>query len=200
MGPAQFMPGTWASYGRDYDGDGRVDVNSIGDAVMAQGHYMCTIADTIDGWIGDGGVVSAPNGRTELYLAGYNAGEGAVLNSGGIPYRAHRLRGPDPPPLRRQDHRLRTAVPGDGQPVKEGTPVRITRVTVAAVCTAAAVAVAGCGSIDPAGEQHVYEGSDDHQVIEPLSPQQIDADDTAITAMQMILSWQPAIDESKTDA
>lgn len=84
MGPAQFMPGTWASYGRDYDGDGRVDVNSIGDAVMAQGHYMCTIADTIDGWIDDG-TVSAPNGRTELYLAGYNAGEGAVLNSGGFP-------------------------------------------------------------------------------------------------------------------
>ncbi|MCW3471838.1 M23 family metallopeptidase [Rhodococcus pyridinivorans] len=84
MGPAQFMPGTWASYGQDYDGDGRVDVNSIGDAVMAQGHYMCTIASTIDGWIDDG-VVSAPNGRTELYLAGYNAGEGAVLNSGGFP-------------------------------------------------------------------------------------------------------------------
>ena len=84
MGPAQFMPGTWASYGQDYDGDGRVDVNSIGDAVMAQGHYMCTIAATIDGWIDDG-TVSAPNGRTELYLASYNAGEGAVLNSGGFP-------------------------------------------------------------------------------------------------------------------
>lgn len=83
--------------------------------------------------------------------------------------------------------------------MKEGKPVRITRVTIAAVCTAAAVAVAGCGS-DTAEEHHVHEGSDDHQVIEPLSPQQIDADDTAITAMQMILSWQPAIDESKTDA
>lgn len=83
--------------------------------------------------------------------------------------------------------------------MKEGKPVQITRVTVAAVCTAAAVAVAGCGS-DTAEEHHVHEGSDDHQVIEPLSPQQIDADDTAITAMQMILSWQPTIDDSKTDA
>ncbi|NCL75592.1 peptidoglycan DD-metalloendopeptidase family protein [Rhodococcus sp. YH1] len=83
-GPAQFMPGTWASYGQDYDGDGTVDPNSIGDAVMAQGHYMCTIAATVDGAIADG-VVSAPNGRTELYLAGYNAGEGAVLASGGFP-------------------------------------------------------------------------------------------------------------------
>jgi hypothetical protein len=83
--------------------------------------------------------------------------------------------------------------------MKEGKPVRITRVTVAAVCTAAAVALAGCGS-NTAEEHHVHQGSDDHQVIEPLSPQQIDADDTAITAMQMVLSWQPAIDESKSDA
>ncbi len=82
----------------------------------------------------------------------------------------------------------------------KGPAVRIARGTIAAVCTAAAVAVAGCGSIDPAGEQHVHEGSDDHQMIEPLSPQQIDADQTAITAMQMVLSWQPAIDESKADA
>ncbi|MFF0284079.1 hypothetical protein ACFYSW_27605 [Rhodococcus aetherivorans] len=76
--------------------------------------------------------------------------------------------------------------------------MRITRITVAAVCTAAAVALAGCGSVT--SDQHVHEGSDDHQVIEPLSPQRIDADQTAITALQMILSWQPALDESKADA
>ncbi|MFW0873011.1 peptidoglycan DD-metalloendopeptidase family protein [Rhodococcoides corynebacterioides] len=84
QGPAQFMPGTWASYGQDYDGNGVVDVGSIGDSVVAQGHYMCTIAGVIDGAIADGRV-SAPNGPTELYLAGYNAGEGAVLSSGGFP-------------------------------------------------------------------------------------------------------------------
>lgn len=76
--------------------------------------------------------------------------------------------------------------------------MRITRITVAAVCTAAAAFLAGCGNTT--SEQHVQEGSDDHQVIEPLSPQQIDADDTASTAMGMVLSWQPAIDESKADA
>jgi len=81
----------------------------------------------------------------------------------------------------------------------KGPAVRIARGTIAAVCTAAAIALAGCGS-DTAEEHHTHEGSDDHQMIEPLSPQQIDADDTAITAMQMVLSWQPAIDESKTDA
>ncbi|UIR39710.1 hypothetical protein LZP97_26370 (plasmid) [Rhodococcus sp. DMF-1] len=77
--------------------------------------------------------------------------------------------------------------------------MQITRITVAAVCTAAAAFLAGCGS-DTTSNQHVHEGSDDHHVIEPLSPQQIDADDTATTAMQMVLSWQPAIDESKADA
>ncbi|WKK14694.1 hypothetical protein QYN14_26360 (plasmid) [Rhodococcus ruber] len=77
--------------------------------------------------------------------------------------------------------------------------MRITRITIAAVYTAAAVALAGCGSDTP-DDQHTPAGSDDHQVIEPLSPQQIDADQTAITAMGMILSWQPAVDESKTDA
>lgn len=77
--------------------------------------------------------------------------------------------------------------------------MQITRITVAAVCTAAAAFLAGCGSDTVAG-QHVHEGSDDHQVLEPLSPQQIDAEQTALTAMGMILSWQPAIDEGKADA
>ncbi|MGV9949833.1 hypothetical protein [Rhodococcus aetherivorans] len=77
--------------------------------------------------------------------------------------------------------------------------MQITRITVAAVCTAAAVTLAGCGS-DTTADQHVHEGSDDHQVLEPLSPQQLDADQTASTAMGMVLSWQPAIDESKADA
>lgn len=78
--------------------------------------------------------------------------------------------------------------------------MRIGRAPLASVCTAAAVALGGCGSSDPAGEPHTHQGSDDHHATEPLSPQQIDADQTAITAMGMILSWQPAIDESKTDA
>ena len=84
--------------------------------------------------------------------------------------------------------------------MKEGKPVQITRVSVAAVCTAAAVALAGCGSDTSSSDRHGHQGSDAHEVIEPLSPQQIGANDTAITAMGMILSWQPAIDDSKTDA
>lgn len=59
-------------------------------------------------------------------------------------------------------------------------------------------ALAGCGRDTGTSDQHVHDGGDDHEVIEPLSPRQIDADQTAVTAMQMILSWQPAVDESKT--
>ncbi|MEU6191702.1 M23 family metallopeptidase [Nocardia sp. NPDC047038] len=84
QGPAQFMPGTWATYGADDDGNGQASPFDIGDAIMAQGRYMCAIAATVDTWI-DEGKVHAPHGRTELYLAAYNAGEGAVLASGGFP-------------------------------------------------------------------------------------------------------------------
>lgn len=76
--------------------------------------------------------------------------------------------------------------------------MRIQRTAAAVTLTAAAaIALAGCGS-DSGDAPHT--GTDDHAAINPLSPQEIDADQTAITAMQMILSWQPAIDASKGDA
>ena len=84
QGPAQFMPGTWPGYGRDDDGNGTVSPFDIGDAVMAQGRFMCEIAAQVDGWIA-AGKVAAPHGVTELYLAGYNAGPGAVRSNGGFP-------------------------------------------------------------------------------------------------------------------
>ncbi|WP_182348751.1 peptidoglycan DD-metalloendopeptidase family protein [Tomitella gaofuii] len=91
QGISQFMPATWAAYGAKVDETGQVvgppgsgDPSDPGDAIMAQGRYMCVIADQIDAWI-DQGTVTAPNGPAELYLAAYNAGEGAVLASGGFP-------------------------------------------------------------------------------------------------------------------
>lgn len=40
-GLSQFMPGTWPSWGRDDDGNGRVSPFDPGDAIMAQGRFMC---------------------------------------------------------------------------------------------------------------------------------------------------------------
>lgn len=86
QGPAQFMPGTWPSWGKDDDKNGRVDPTDIGDAVMAQGRYMCAIAKNIDAAVASGRVKDDyPGGKPALYLAGYNAGEGAVIDAGGMP-------------------------------------------------------------------------------------------------------------------
>lgn len=84
MGIAQFMPGTWPGYAADDDGTGNVNAWNPADAIMAQGRYMCHIAAAVDGWITAGSVSDVPD-RRELYLAAYNAGEGAVLSSGGFP-------------------------------------------------------------------------------------------------------------------
>ncbi|APS22195.1 lytic transglycosylase [Streptomyces sp. Tue 6075] len=41
VGPMQFIPSTWASWGQDANGDGRKDPNNIFDAALAAGRYLC---------------------------------------------------------------------------------------------------------------------------------------------------------------
>ncbi|MFD0649545.1 lytic transglycosylase domain-containing protein [Streptomyces malaysiensis subsp. malaysiensis] len=41
VGPMQFIPSTWASWGRDGNGDGERDPNNIYDAALAAGSYLC---------------------------------------------------------------------------------------------------------------------------------------------------------------
>ncbi|MER5984442.1 lytic murein transglycosylase [Streptomyces sp. NPDC001787] len=41
VGPMQFIPSTWAHWGKDGNGDGRKDPNNIFDAALAAGHYLC---------------------------------------------------------------------------------------------------------------------------------------------------------------
>ncbi len=41
VGPMQFIPSTWARWGRDGNGDGRSDPNNVYDASFAAGHYLC---------------------------------------------------------------------------------------------------------------------------------------------------------------
>ncbi|MGW4336819.1 C40 family peptidase [Rhodococcus koreensis] len=82
LGPGQFMPGTWAIYGKDADEDGAADVLGIADPVMASGNLLCDMYEQIDAWKQQGRV----SGDTlDLTIAAYNAGSGAVLRSGGMP-------------------------------------------------------------------------------------------------------------------
>jgi hypothetical protein len=82
LGPGQFMPGTWAVYGKDVHGDGIADVFDVGDSVMASGHLLCDTYRQIESWKLSGLVAGD---TLDLTLAAYNAGTGAVLRSGGMP-------------------------------------------------------------------------------------------------------------------
>ncbi|WP_275310799.1 transglycosylase SLT domain-containing protein [Streptomyces yunnanensis] len=77
QGIAQFHPSTWAEWGRDHTGDGKADVWNPADAIPAQGAYMCHLFKQVKGIPGD---------PTQLALAAYNAGPGAVLKAQGIPH------------------------------------------------------------------------------------------------------------------
>ncbi|MDF3292829.1 lytic transglycosylase domain-containing protein [Streptomyces silvisoli] len=76
QGIAQFYPSTWAEWGKDYTGDGKADVWNPADAIPAQGAYMCHLFNEVK---------SIPGDPTQLALAAYNAGPGAVLKAQGIP-------------------------------------------------------------------------------------------------------------------
>jgi membrane-bound lytic murein transglycosylase B len=42
MGPMQFLPGTWARYASDGDGDGMADPQNLFDATLAAARYLCS--------------------------------------------------------------------------------------------------------------------------------------------------------------
>jgi hypothetical protein len=53
VGPMQFIPQTWATWGRDGDGDGTAEPQDIDDAALAAGAYLCNYGSlrSWDGWI-----------------------------------------------------------------------------------------------------------------------------------------------------
>ncbi|MET8537096.1 NlpC/P60 family protein [Streptomyces sp. NPDC005065] len=79
QGIAQFMPGTWQTWGVDGNGDGRKDVWDPEDAIPAQGRFMCAL-------LKKGQANRQYQGSpVELALAAYNAGWGRVQQYQGIP-------------------------------------------------------------------------------------------------------------------
>lgn len=77
------------------------------------------------------------------------------------------------------------------------TTTSIIRAIVATTAVVVALGVAGCGGSE--SEPHP-EGSDTHVHIDPLDPDTLPPEKVAETAMNAILSWQPAADTSKADA
>jgi len=84
QGPAQFMPGTWATWGRDTTGKGFADVHNPSDAVDAQARFDCSLATQVRDGIA-AGRIDAGSSVTEIALGAYNAGFGAVLGARGVP-------------------------------------------------------------------------------------------------------------------
>jgi len=79
-GIAQFMPGTWPAW--SLPGQSPFDPAA---AIPAQGRYDCALAATMASALASGRLPASAGSVTELMLAGYNAGSGAVLAAGGIP-------------------------------------------------------------------------------------------------------------------
>ena len=52
VGPFQFIPQTWRTWGADGNGDGQADPNQMDDAALAAARYLCHAGDlsTVDGW------------------------------------------------------------------------------------------------------------------------------------------------------
>ncbi|MFE9601411.1 transglycosylase SLT domain-containing protein [Streptomyces hokutonensis] len=92
QGLSQLPPDIFTQYGKDDDNNGKVSALDSADSIMAQGRYMCDLADQGQKMIDDGEVkqTTDSNGGTsnsvlDLALAGYHNGMDAVRAAKGVP-------------------------------------------------------------------------------------------------------------------
>ncbi|MFJ6895173.1 transglycosylase SLT domain-containing protein [Streptomyces hokutonensis] len=91
QGLSQLPPDVFKQYGKDDDGNGKVSALDAADSIMAQGRYMCDLADQGQKLIDSGGVdqTSASGGTVntalDLALAGYDVGMDAIRAAKGVP-------------------------------------------------------------------------------------------------------------------
>ncbi|WP_375484034.1 lytic transglycosylase domain-containing protein [uncultured Jatrophihabitans sp.] len=68
LGPMQFIPSTWATWGADADGDHRADVFDINDAALGAARYLCAAGGNLRTHAGQVAAVLAYN-HSDTYLA-----------------------------------------------------------------------------------------------------------------------------------
>lgn len=84
VGQMQFLPGTWASVGRDGDGDGVANPNDINDSALAAAVYLCGAGGSLSDQAGMAGAAFRYN-HSDYYVslvlsyqAGYQTGVFAI--------------------------------------------------------------------------------------------------------------------------
>ena len=95
LGPMQFLPGTWARYAADGDGDGMADPQNLYDSTLAAARYLCS-----------GGLNLRDQSQLQSAILRYNnsmayarnvLGWAAAYGSGVTPIDLPPLTGPPPP-------------------------------------------------------------------------------------------------------
>ncbi|MFH8445981.1 transglycosylase SLT domain-containing protein [Streptomyces sp. NPDC018026] len=81
-GISQLPPDVFDEYGKDDDDSGETTALDAEDSIMAQGRYMCDLADQAQELIDSG---EAEGSVLDLALAGYAVGIDAVTTAGGLP-------------------------------------------------------------------------------------------------------------------
>lgn len=86
VGPMQFIPGTWARYASDGNGDGVSDPNNIYDASLAAGRYLCSGGLDLSNPVDESAAVFRYNNSAAYvanvlaWSAAYRAGAEAVVD------------------------------------------------------------------------------------------------------------------------
>jgi hypothetical protein len=109
IGITQFQRGTWATWGDDYDQNGRNAPEDPQDAIYAMGQLMCDLVAWADRNLGTGLLAGDP---IDIAWAGYFCGRGCVLDAGGVS--AAGLAHDYPQQVRSRIGKYTLAAPGSG--------------------------------------------------------------------------------------
>ena len=81
-GISQLPPDKFKEFGKDTDDNDKTSALDAADSIMAQGRYMCSLADQIDTLMAD---FEVKGDRLDMMLAAYDGGLDAVKQAKGVP-------------------------------------------------------------------------------------------------------------------